>query len=153
MKNTITSSFENIWREKTETHQKLWFLGKIIPNSPADQCGQLHVNDRILAVNGIDLSHMLHTDVVNLIKESGRAITLAIGPPIHYGNNYSLEFLFDWLFFIVENDRSMENENSSNGIRPSSSSVVMSNGNNHQALRNAYSHNPLNTLEKYVQFF
>jgi hypothetical protein len=47
----------------------------------------------------------------------------------------------------------MEIENSSNGIRPSSSSsMVMSNGNNHQALRNAFSHNPLNTLEKYLEF-
>jgi C-terminal processing protease CtpA/Prc len=69
------------------------FLGKIIPDSPADQCGQLHVNDRILAVNGIDLSHMLHTDVVHLIKESGRTITLAIGPPIHYGNIIHLSFI------------------------------------------------------------
>lgn len=62
------------------------FLGKIIPNSPADQCGQLHINDRILAVNGVDLTHMLHTDVVNLIKDSGRTITLKIGPPIPHGN-------------------------------------------------------------------
>jgi C-terminal processing protease CtpA/Prc len=60
-------------------------LGKIIPNSPADQCGQLHINDRILAVNGVDLTHMLHTDVVNLIKDSGRTITLKIGPPLTYG--------------------------------------------------------------------
>ena len=60
-------------------------LGKIIPNSPADQCGQLHVNDRILAVNNVDLTHMPHTDVVNLIKDSGRTITLKIGPPISTG--------------------------------------------------------------------
>lgn len=66
----------------------LTFLGKIIPNSPADQCGQLHINDRILAVNGVDLTHMLHTDVVNLIKDSGRTIALKIGPPIHLGNIY-----------------------------------------------------------------
>ncbi len=65
---------------------KSLILGKIISNSPADQCGQLHVNDRILAVNGVDLTHMLHTDVVNLIKDSGRTITLKIGPPIPYGN-------------------------------------------------------------------
>jgi C-terminal processing protease CtpA/Prc len=64
----------------------LVILGKIIPNSPADLCDQLHINDRILAVNGISLSHMLHTDVVNLIKESGRSITLTVGPPIiHHG--------------------------------------------------------------------
>jgi hypothetical protein len=28
---------------------------------------------------------MLHTDVVNLIKDSGRTITLKIGPPLPYG--------------------------------------------------------------------
>jgi atrophin-1 interacting protein 3 (BAI1-associated protein 1) len=61
------------------------FAGKIILNSPADQCGQLHVNDRILAVNDVDLTHALHTDVVSLISESGRSITLKIGPSIQYG--------------------------------------------------------------------
>jgi hypothetical protein len=33
---------------------------------------------------------MLHTDVVNLIKESGRTITLTIGQPNSHGK---LEFL------------------------------------------------------------
>lgn len=76
------------------------FLGKIIPNSPADQCGQLHINDRILAVNGVDLTHMLHTDVVNLIKDSGRTITLKIAPPIQYGKGdiFFLEILIFFLF-------------------------------------------------------
>jgi atrophin-1 interacting protein 3 (BAI1-associated protein 1) len=60
-------------------------LGKIIANSPADLCGQLHVNDRIIAVNNIDLTHMLHTDVVNLIKDSGRTITLKVIPSTHAG--------------------------------------------------------------------
>ena len=59
--------------------------GTIIPNSPADQCGQLYINDRIVAVNNIDLTHMLHTDVVNLIKESGRTITLKIAPSGYQG--------------------------------------------------------------------
>jgi len=68
---------------------KDYILGKIIPNSPADQCGQLHLSDRILAVNGVDITHMVHTDVVNLIKESGRMITLTMGPPIHYGKLFS----------------------------------------------------------------
>lgn len=64
--------------------------GTIIPNSPADQCGQLHINDRIIAVNNIDLTHMLHTDVVNLIKESGRTITLKIAPSAYQGKLTSL---------------------------------------------------------------
>ena len=62
-------------------------LGKIIPNSPADQCGQLHINDRILAVNDVDITHMVHTDVVNLIKESGRTIRLTLGPSLHHGKS------------------------------------------------------------------
>jgi C-terminal processing protease CtpA/Prc len=124
---------------------------KIIPNSPADQCGQLHINDRILAVNNVDLTHMLHTDVVNLIKDSGRTITLKIGPPLPY------------------DDRSNESSNPflpnhvSNGIRPSSSSpMVITNGNHpiipnnvshsmnngNNSIRNAFSHNPLNILER-----
>ncbi len=75
--------------------------GKIIPNSPADQCGQLHINDRILAVNGIDLTHMLHTDVVNLIKESGRSITLTIGPPMQHGKFFVISnYMFFPLFLI-----------------------------------------------------
>ncbi|CAF1948510.1 unnamed protein product [Rotaria magnacalcarata] len=129
-------------------------VGKIIPNSPADQCGQLHVNDRILAVNGVDLTHMLHTDVVNLIKDSGRTITLKIGPPIHFDDR-SQE--------ISNPFSTMSNNNLSNGIRPSSSSpMVIANGNHHplpnngyhsmntehHSIRNAFSHNPLNILER-----
>ncbi|CAF1063210.1 unnamed protein product [Rotaria sordida] len=119
---------ENL-REQMENNNiyKTW-IGKIIRNSPADHCGQLHINDRILAVNGVDLSHMVHTDVVNLIKESGRTITLTIGPPIHYdGQPFEIQHL-------------------SNNI-PSSSPMVISNENN-QTLRNAFSHNPLNVPER-----
>ncbi|CAF3358587.1 unnamed protein product [Rotaria sp. Silwood1] len=132
---------------------KVW-IGKIIPNSPADQCGQLHINDRILAVNGVDLTHMLHTDVVNLIKDSGRTITLKIGPPILYDDR-SQE--------ISNPFSTMSNNNLPNGIRPSSSSpMVIANGTHHSlsnntyhsmnngnhSIRNAFSHNPLNILER-----
>jgi hypothetical protein len=44
-------------------------------------------------------------------------------------------------------------QNSSDTIRPSSSSPPMgtSNGNNHNTLRNAISHNPMDTSEKYLK--
>lgn len=58
------------------------FAGKIIENSPAERCGRLHVGDRILAVNGVDISHMHHEDIVNLIKDTGYSVTLTVGPPI-----------------------------------------------------------------------
>ncbi|CAF0851499.1 unnamed protein product [Adineta steineri] len=133
---------------------KVW-IGKIISNSPADQCGQLHINDRILAVNGVDLTHMLHTDVVNLIKDSGRTITLKIGPPIPFDDRSQ----------DISNQpfSSTSTNNLSNSIRPSSSSpMVAANGNHHtisagtshtinngnHSIRNAFSHNPLNILER-----
>ncbi|XP_071035063.1 membrane-associated guanylate kinase, WW and PDZ domain-containing protein 1 isoform X4 [Parasteatoda tepidariorum] len=56
-------------------------IGRIIEGSPADRCGQLHVGDRILAVNNVSILNMHHGETVNLIKDSGYSITLTIGPP------------------------------------------------------------------------
>lgn len=56
-------------------------LGKLIPGSPADRCEDLKVDDRIIAVNRIDINGMSHGDVVNLIKESGLHVRLTIGNP------------------------------------------------------------------------
>lgn len=59
----------------------LFFAGRILENSPAERCGRLHVGDRILAVNGVDISYMHHEEIVNLIKEAGYTVTLTIGIP------------------------------------------------------------------------
>ncbi|XP_042875871.1 uncharacterized protein LOC122255685 isoform X6 [Penaeus japonicus] len=56
-------------------------IGRIIEGSPAERCGRLHVGDRILAVNGVDIKTLHHGHIVNLIKESGYSVTLTIGPP------------------------------------------------------------------------
>jgi len=56
--------------------------GRIIEGSPAERCGQLHVGDRILAVNNIDIMSLHHGDIVNLIKDSGYTVTLTIGSPL-----------------------------------------------------------------------
>ena len=56
--------------------------GRIIEHSPAERCGQLHIGDRIMAVDGVDITHMHHEDIVNLIKESGYSVALTIGPPL-----------------------------------------------------------------------
>ncbi|KAH8372863.1 hypothetical protein KR009_006596 [Drosophila setifemur] len=61
------------------------FLGKLIPTSPADRCGELKVGDRIIAVNRIDIAGMSHGEVVNLIKESGLHVRLTIGCPLKEG--------------------------------------------------------------------
>ncbi|KAG8233313.1 hypothetical protein J437_LFUL013783, partial [Ladona fulva] len=42
----------------------------------------MHVGDRILAVNHIDIMNLHHGDIVNLIKDSGYSVTLSIGPPL-----------------------------------------------------------------------
>lgn len=53
-------------------------LGRIIEGSPAERCGQLHVGDTIIAVNGISIINMHHGDIVNLIKDCGYSVTLTI---------------------------------------------------------------------------
>ena len=59
-----------------------WLVtGKMIEGSPAERCGSLRVGDRILAVNGTNILHMHHEEIVNVIKDSGYSVTLTIGPP------------------------------------------------------------------------
>uniref|UniRef100_A0A671RTR4 Membrane associated guanylate kinase, WW and PDZ domain containing 1a n=1 Tax=Sinocyclocheilus anshuiensis TaxID=1608454 RepID=A0A671RTR4_9TELE len=55
-------------------------IGRIIECSPADRCGKLKVGDRILAVNGCSITNKSHSDIVNLIKEAGNAVSLRIIP-------------------------------------------------------------------------
>ena len=62
-------------------------IGKIVENSPAERCKRLSIGDRILAVNGINITQMNHIEIVKLIKESGNSITLTIGSPFTNENN------------------------------------------------------------------
>uniref|UniRef100_H2ZDG5 PDZ domain-containing protein n=1 Tax=Ciona savignyi TaxID=51511 RepID=H2ZDG5_CIOSA len=55
-------------------------IGRIIDGSPAARCGQLRVGDRILAVNNVDITHLHHGQIVNLIKDSGFSISLHVLP-------------------------------------------------------------------------
>lgn len=55
-------------------------LGRILENSPAENCGELHVGDKILAVNGVDVLHLHHSEIVQMIKESGVNVTLTVMP-------------------------------------------------------------------------
>jgi len=56
-------------------------IGKIIEGSPAARCGNLKVNDRIIAINGVNILRMHHGEIVNLIRDSGNVVTLTVGPP------------------------------------------------------------------------
>ncbi|VDN08054.1 unnamed protein product [Thelazia callipaeda] len=53
-------------------------IGRIMEGSPAASCGQLHVGDRILAVNGNDIAKLPQRDVIKLIKNSGLSVRLTI---------------------------------------------------------------------------
>ncbi|XP_050314905.1 membrane-associated guanylate kinase, WW and PDZ domain-containing protein 1 [Anthonomus grandis grandis] len=55
-------------------------IGRLIEDSPAERSGRLRVGDYIVAVNHIDIMHLSHGDIVNLIKESGLSVTLTIAP-------------------------------------------------------------------------
>ena len=52
--------------------------GRIIQGSPADRCRQLHVGDRLVAVNNVSIDGVHHSDIVDTIKQSGRTVTLRI---------------------------------------------------------------------------
>lgn len=55
-------------------------IGRIIEASPADRCQRLKIRDKIIAVNGIDITQMSHPEIVNMIKESGLMLRLRIVP-------------------------------------------------------------------------
>ncbi len=57
-------------------------IGRIIQGSPAERCGRLHVGDRILAVNHVDINSLHHGEIVNLIKDSGYSVVMTVGAPI-----------------------------------------------------------------------
>ncbi|XP_013385356.1 membrane-associated guanylate kinase, WW and PDZ domain-containing protein 1 isoform X2 [Lingula anatina] len=86
---SVTKSGSNIGQDKVNDTNKDGStkphppprIGRIIENSPAERCGMLRVGDRILAVNGIDISRMNHEEIVNVIKDSGMCVTLTVGPP------------------------------------------------------------------------
>jgi atrophin-1 interacting protein 3 (BAI1-associated protein 1) len=67
-----------------------------VEGSPAERCGVLHIGDRVIAVNGLNVSNMHHEHIVNIIKDSGCSVVLTIGPPgkkplISVGVNFFLQ--------------------------------------------------------------
>uniref|UniRef100_A0A182XGL0 PDZ domain-containing protein n=1 Tax=Anopheles quadriannulatus TaxID=34691 RepID=A0A182XGL0_ANOQN len=54
------------------------FIKSIIPESPADKCGELKIGDRILAVNENSLENASHEKAVNYIKTANDRIVLVV---------------------------------------------------------------------------
>ena len=79
--------------------------GRIIEQSPAERCGKLRVGDRILAVNGVDISRMLHEDIVTLIKDSGYSVKLLVSPvtpPNSADKRANVSQTFILYFFLLD---------------------------------------------------
>lgn len=58
------------------------------------------MNDRIIAINNVDITRMHHSDIVTLIKDSGCRVTLTIAPPgyaVGGNGNDSVALLVDML--------------------------------------------------------
>jgi len=55
---------------------------QIKPDSVADRCGAIKKNDRLLAVNGIDVTLGTHDQVIGLIRGSGKQVTLTVASRI-----------------------------------------------------------------------
>ena len=68
--------------------------GRIIQGSPADRCHQLHVGDRLVAVNGDSIVGVHHSDIVDTIKDSGTTVTLTIAQQRPLGKHNEQVSLF-----------------------------------------------------------
>ncbi|EGD83126.1 hypothetical protein PTSG_03763 [Salpingoeca rosetta] len=54
------------------------FIKAIKPGAVADRDGRLRPHDRVLAINGIDVSRATHEQVMGLVSASGREVTLTV---------------------------------------------------------------------------
>ncbi|KAM9797436.1 disks large homolog 4-like isoform 4-T4 [Syngnathus typhle] len=52
------------------------FISFILAGGPADLCGELHKGDRILSVNGVDLSTATHEQAAAALKNAGQTVTV-----------------------------------------------------------------------------
>ncbi|KAM7409804.1 hypothetical protein PAMA_001345 [Pampus argenteus] len=52
------------------------FISFILAGGPADLCGELRKGDRILSVNGVDLSTATHEQAAAALKNAGQAVTI-----------------------------------------------------------------------------
>uniref|UniRef100_A0A1I7ZL90 Membrane-associated guanylate kinase, WW and PDZ domain-containing protein 1-like n=1 Tax=Steinernema glaseri TaxID=37863 RepID=A0A1I7ZL90_9BILA len=55
-------------------------IADIVPNSCAYRSGRLKKGDCVIAINGMPTLNMVHSEVVNMIKHSGRSVVFTIDP-------------------------------------------------------------------------
>ncbi|XP_068948970.1 inaD-like protein [Petaurus breviceps papuanus] len=54
------------------------YVKNIIPGSAADHNGQIHANDRIVAVDGIDIQGFANQDVIEVLRKAGDTVHLTL---------------------------------------------------------------------------
>ncbi|VDP07251.1 unnamed protein product [Soboliphyme baturini] len=54
------------------------FVKNVIPNSPAGRTGEIRIGDRIIDVNGIDLTNSSHEACVQIIRNAQNPVTLTV---------------------------------------------------------------------------
>ncbi|XP_015765794.1 PREDICTED: uncharacterized protein LOC107344618 [Acropora digitifera] len=96
-KDVILAEYDRIIEqcmEEIETVKEEFHVGRIIQGSPADRCHQLHVGDRLVAVNGDSIVGVHHSDIVDTIKDSGTTVTLTIAQQRPLGKHNEQVSLF-----------------------------------------------------------
>nr|XP_022286494.1 uncharacterized protein LOC111099486 isoform X2 [Crassostrea virginica] len=85
--NTNTNEqFFQVNQRRTESygftlHKMQSVMNKLATNDPAERHSCFREEDRILAANGVDISHMHPDDIYKLIKKTGSSITLKVEYP------------------------------------------------------------------------
>ncbi|XP_031824862.1 inaD-like protein isoform X2 [Sarcophilus harrisii] len=54
------------------------YVKNIIPGSAADHSGQIHINDRIVAVDGVDIQGFANQEVIEVLRRAGDTVHLTL---------------------------------------------------------------------------
>ncbi|XP_051549154.1 inaD-like protein [Myxocyprinus asiaticus] len=54
------------------------FIKNVVPASAAEQSGKIHVNDRIIALNGVNLQGFTNQEVLEVMRQTGEMVNLTL---------------------------------------------------------------------------
>nr|CUU98787.1 hypothetical transcript [Hymenolepis microstoma] len=64
-------------KSSTSRHPGDHFIARVVPGSASDRSRLLHVGDRLISVNGVNVTNLPREEVVRLVKSSGSQLALS----------------------------------------------------------------------------
>ncbi|VUZ49364.1 unnamed protein product, partial [Hymenolepis diminuta] len=67
-------------KSSTSRHPGDHFIARVVPGSASDRSRLLHVGDRLISVNGVNVTNLPREEVIRLVKSSGSQLALSFLP-------------------------------------------------------------------------